>query len=164
MRLLHVAAAWLLLAVISISCTPSAERQKFTAVVKDAEDIMAAIDRKSDYTIYENLVIGLAAHMIDLDHAVTTARERERLRRFQEFQHACEDAALFWQYKVDSYLYPWIPGGRVYVDAELKPLVQKYGFAVQQHYLQLTERHWESVDAASLDLLLTQVREQYKKL
>ena len=59
---------------------------------------------------------------------------------------------------------PGYPEGRVYVDAKVRTLVEKYHFPTESHVVELTNHHWESISADSIKVIWEKAHEQLKKI
>ena len=150
--------------LLLISCSSGIDKAKFADLRKDADAIVKDLDQKADYLTYEEHILSLSSHLLTAEQMMSTPQEKSLAARYRAFLTVCQDALLFWNYRAESSLYPWVPKGRVYVGDDLKPVVLKYAIPMQQHYLQLTDRRWESAPAESLDLIFRKVREGYSSL
>lgn len=159
-----IASLFFLAALLLAACSSGIDRSKFTDMKKDAAAIARALDSMANYGEFEKLVGELAQHVEEARPKMATEREKTLFNEYHELLIRYQDAAVFWKYKVGSYQYDWIPKGRVYVDAELRTVVAKYGFRTEQHFIQLTNHNWESVSADDLKVILEKAKEQYERV
>jgi hypothetical protein len=149
----------------SIGCSSHIDKQKFREIKSAAKAIDLAVeDTTLSYEQFEGLLKKLDDEIARTKAGVSTAEEKELLNSYEELLTTYQDSSILWEYKIGSFQYAWIPEGRVYVDAKVRTLVEKYHFPTESHVVELTNHHWESISADSIKLIWERAHEKLKKI
>jgi hypothetical protein len=160
-----IALALLVPAVLFSSCSPHIDKQKFREVKNAAKAIDLAVeDTTLSFEQFEGLLKEFNDQIARTKLAVSTAEEKDLLNSYEEISTLYQDSSTLWEYKIGSSQYFWIPSGRVYVDANVRTLIEKYHFVTESHVVELTNHHWESISADSIKLIWEKAHNRLKKI
>jgi hypothetical protein len=156
----------LLFSVISFcSCSSHIDKQKFREVRNASKAIDTAVeDTTLPYAEFEGLLKKLNDEIAKTKALVSTAEEKDLLNSYEELLTMYQDSSILWEYKIGSFQYAWIPKGKIYVDARVRTLVEKYHFPTEPHVVELTDHHWESISADSIKAVWEKAHSQLKKI
>ena len=148
----------------SVGCSSHINKQKFREIKTAAKALDLAVeDTTLSYEQFGGLLIKLNDEIAKTKAVVSTTEEKELLNFYEELLTTYQDSSTLWEYKIGSFQYAWIPKGRIYVDAEIRTLVEKYHFPTESHVVELTNHHWESISADSIRVIWEKAHEQLKK-
>jgi len=148
-----------------LGCSSHIDRNKFREMKAAARAIDKALeDTTLTYDQFGALFQKLMDEIAKTKAMVNTEEERALLSSFEELLTTYQDGSTLWEYKIDSFQYDWIPKGRIYIDARVRTIVEKYHFPTEPHVVELTDHHWESISADSLKVIWEKAHEQLKKI
>lgn len=146
-------------------CSSHIDKQKFRGLKSAAKAIDMAVEETTlSYAQFGELLKKLNDETIKTKSAVSTTEEKELLNSYEELLTMYQDSSTLWEYRIGSSQYVWIPEGRVYVDAKLRTLVEKYHFPTESHVVEITNHHWESISADSIKVIWEKAHGQLKKI
>ena len=146
-------------------CSSHIDKQKFREIKNAAKAVDLAVkDTTLPYAQFEGLLKKFNDEMTRTRFAVSTTEEKELLNSYEELSRTYQDGSTLWEYKIGSFQYAWIPKGRIYVDAKIRTLAEKYQFPTESHVVELTDHHWESISADSIKVVWEKAHEQLKKI
>jgi hypothetical protein len=149
---------------LSTGCS-NIDKDKFRELRKSARAIDKAVeDTLLPYGQFEELLQKMTDEMTKSRALVSTEEEKALLSSYEELLMTYQEGDLLWEHKIESFLYGWIPKGRIYVDEQLLPIVEKYHFPTESHVVELTNHHFESISADSLKVIWDKAHEQLKKV
>jgi len=152
-------------ALFFYGCSWHIDKQKFRETGRAAKAIDRAVeDATLSYAQFEELLKKLSDEIMRTRPAVSTAQEKQLLNSYEELLTTYQDGSILWEYKAGSSQYVWIPEGRIYVDAKVRTLVEKYHFPTEAHVVEITNHHWESISADSIRVIWEKAHEQLKKI
>jgi hypothetical protein len=146
-------------------CSSHIDRQKFKEIKSAAKAIDLAVDDTTlSYAQFGELLKKLNDEIDRTKIAASTTEEKDLLNSYEELLTLYQDSSTLWEYKIGSFQYAWIPKGRVYVDAKVRTLVEKYHFPTASHVVELTNHHWESISADSIKVIWEKAHEHLKQM
>jgi len=149
---------------LSTGCS-NIDKDKFRELRKSAKAIDKAVkDTLLPYGRFEELLQKMTDEMTKTRALVSTEEEKALLGSYEELFMTYQEADLLWEHKIESSVYGWIPRGRIYVDEKLRPLVEKYHFPTEPHFVELTGHRFESISADSIKVIWEKAHEQIKKV
>ncbi|RPI37852.1 MAG: hypothetical protein EHM54_02085 [Nitrospiraceae bacterium] len=149
---------------LSTGCS-NIDKDKFRELRKSARAIDKAVkDTLLPYGRFEELLQKMTDEMTKTRALVSTEEEKALLGSYEELFMTYQEADLLWEHKIESSVYGWIPRGRIYVDEKLRPLVEKYHFPTEPHFVELTGHRFESISADSIKVIWEKAHEQIKKV
>jgi len=141
------------------------DKDKFRELRKSARAVDKAVkDPLLPYGQFQELFQKMTDEISKTRALASTEEEKALLSSYEELFMTYQEGATLWQYKIESFQYGWIPKGRIYVDEKLRPLVEKYHFPTEPHFVELTNHHYESISADSLKSIWEKAHEQLKKV
>jgi hypothetical protein len=148
---------------VTVGCSSHIDKRKFSGLRSAAKAIDSAVsDTTLSYERFNELLGKLTDETENARGLVSTEQEKSLLNSYEELLTTYKDGALLWEYKIGSFQYDWIPKGRIYVDAKVRTLMEKYRFPAESHVVELTNHHWESISADSLRVIWAKAHEQLK--
>jgi hypothetical protein len=157
--------AFLIPVIFFCGCSSHIDKKKFAEIRKAAKAIDQAVeDPTLSYEQFEGLLKKLNDEIARTRSLVSTTEEKALLNSYDELLTTYQDSSILWEYKIGSFEYAWIPEGRVYVDATVRTLVEKYHFPTEPHVVELTNHHWESISADSIKVIWGKAHDQLKKI
>jgi hypothetical protein len=164
-RILALTLALLSQVIFFCSCSSHIDKQKFREIRSAAKAIDLAVeDPTLSYAGFGELLKNLNDEIARTKVLVNTPEEKGLLNSYEELAALYKDSSVLWEYKAGSSQYTWIPKGRIYVDAEVRTLVEKYHFPTESHVVELTNHHWESISADSIKVIWEKAHEHLKKI
>lgn len=152
------------LVFFSTGCS-SIDKNKFRELRKSARALDKALeDTLLPYGQFEQLLQKMTDEITKTKALASTEEEKALLSSYEELLMTYQEGDLLWEHKIESSIYGWIPRGRVYVDEQLRPIVEKYHFPTESHVVELTNHHFESISADSLKVIWEKAHEQLKKV
>lgn len=149
----------------SISCSSKIDKNKFRELRKSARAIDKSVkDTTLPYAQFEQLLQKLTDEISKTKALANTEEEKALLSSCEELLMTYQDGAMLWEYKIGSSQYAWIPQGRIYVDEKLRLIVEKYHFPTESHTVELTNHHFESISADSLNAIWEKAHQQIRKM
>ena len=141
------------------------DKDKFRELRKSARAIDKAVeDTLLPYGQFEELLQKMSDEMTKTRALVSTEEEKALLSSYEELFMTYQEGDLLWEHKIESSIYGWIPRGRIYMDEKLRPVVEKYRFPTEPHFVELTGHRFESISADSLKVIWKKAHEQLKKV
>ncbi len=154
----------LALIFFSLGCS-NIDKNKFRELRKSARSIDKAVkDPLLPYGQFKEKFQKMTDEMTKTRALVSNEEEKALLGSYEELFQTYQECNLLWEHKIESSIYGWIPRGRVYVDDQLRPLVEKYQFPAEPHLVELTGHRFESISADSLRVIWEKAHEQLKKV
>ena len=151
--------------IFCCGCSSHIDKQKFREIGRAAKALDQAVEDTSlSYEQFEGLLKKLNDEIMRTKPAVSAVAEKELLNSYEELLTMYQDSSVLWEYKAGSSQYPWIPEGRVYVDARVRTLVEKYHFPTEPHVVEITNHHWESISADSIRVIWDKAHEKLKRI
>jgi hypothetical protein len=151
--------------IISYGCSSQIDKHKFREIKSAVTAIDKAVgDKTLSYEEFGTLLQKLTDGITKTKAAVNTEGEKELLNSYEELLKTYQDGYTLWEYKIGSFQYVWIPKGRIYVDAKVRTIVEKYHFPTESHVVELTSHHWESISVESIQFVWDRAHEQVKKI
>ena len=162
---IFLALALLFPVIFCCGCSSHIDKQKFREIRVAAGSIDKALeDATLPYSQFEALLNKLTDEVAKTKAVVSTKEEKVLLSSFEELLTPYQEGAALWEYKIGSSQYNWIPKGRIYMDAKVRMLAQKYHFTTDSHVVELTNHHWESISSDSLKVIWGHAHGQLKKV
>ena len=141
------------------------DKHKFSGIKAAARAMDEAVgDTTLSYAQFGELLQKLTDEIARAKVVVSTAEEKSLLNSCEKLLAIYQDSYTLWGYKVASSQYGWIPGGRIYMDANVRTLAMKYNLPAESHVIELTNHHWESISTESIRVIWDKAHDQLKKI
>ena len=146
-------------------CSSNIDKHKFSGIKAAAWAIDEAVgDTTLSYSQFGELFQKMTDEIARTKAVVSTEEEKSLLNSCEELLAIYQDSYTLWQYKVASFQYGWIPRGRIYMDATVRTIAEKYQLPAESHVIELTNHHWESISTESIRVIWVKAHDKLKKI
>ena len=146
-------------------CSSNIDKHKFTGIKASARAIDEAVgDVTLSYSQFGELLQKLTDEIAMTKTVASSAEEKSLINSCEELLAIYQDSYTLWEYKVASSQYGWIPRGRIYMDAKVRTIAEKYQLPAESHVIELTGHHWESISTESIRVIWDRAHDKLKKI
>jgi hypothetical protein len=138
---------------------PVIDQKKFEPLYRSAKTVQASLDVGLTYAKLGDLLQAFATEISIAKDKASTPKETELVGMYRNALLTLQDSGLLWKHKLAGAGYDWIPDGRIFVEAELLPVVEKYEIPTK-HERTSFSKGFTSIPEKSIQLVWAKAGEQ----
>lgn len=135
------------------------DQKKFEALYRSAKTVQASLAVGLTYAKFGELLQAFATEISIAKDKASTPKEAELVGMYRDALVTLQDSSLLWKNKLSSASYDFIPAGRIFVEAELEPLIVKYQIPKRKERTSFS-KGFDSIPEASIQLVWAKAGEQ----
>lgn len=155
----------LIAAILSASCLsePSLDKAKFSGLDRTARNLRAAPG--GDWcSLPDSVVQQLSADVAALRGKSLSQPDRALLSAYGNLAVMAADLRLLCRSRSQLAAFGIIPRGRIYVNQEIDPVVERYGLATERHRYPATGAYLKSISADAIKMINDRMQDELKKI
>lgn len=134
------------------------DQKKFEALYRAAKTIQASQTVGVNYQKFGDLMQAFATEISIAKDKASSPKEERLISAYAGALFTLHDSGALWKEQIDDARYEFIPAGRIFVEAPIKPIVAKYSLPQKTH--KGYGKPWQSISSTSIQLLWSKASEQ----
>lgn len=144
-------------------CSPKIDQKKYENLYRAAKAIEGAIAVGITYPKFGELLQNLSTEISIANDKAKSDTEKELLKSYFEVLTTFQESSTVWKYKIEGSRYDWIPKGQIFVEDELRPIIEKYSFPMELHEIKITRNSFTTISENSIKIIWEKAHDQLEK-
>ncbi len=137
---------------------PVIDQAKFEPLYRAGKTVQASLAVGLTHQRFGELQQAFATEISIGNDKAATENERALVAAYHAALMTLQESGLIWKHKLDNARYDFIPEGRVYMEAPLFPIAEKYGLAQRVH--DPHGKPWHSVSEDGIQTIWTRAGQE----